>query len=261
MSSALYVARTGLDAQDMRMRVISNNLANVNTTGFKRDRADFETLAYQAVRQVGGATSGTTDAPVGLNLGAGVRVAGTGRMHQQGALVPTGNPLDLALDGPGFFQVEMPDGRTALTRDGGLKLAADGRLVTTAGYPLVPAVSVPQGSTGFSIAADGTVSAVLPGDSEASELGSVQIADVVNPAGLQPVGENLYVESSASGPATAGAPAAEGRGRLVQGSLEGSNVNVVQELVEMIETQRAYELNSKVISAVDGMLRFATQNL
>lgn len=261
MTSALYVARTGLDAQDMRMRVISNNLANVNTTGFKRDRADFETLLYQNVRPAGAATSQTTDSPTGLSLGTGVRVAGTARMHTQGALTTTGNGLDLALDGPGFFQVELPGGGTAYTRDGSFKLSADGKLVTTSGYPLSPAISIPPGATGLAIAPDGTVTATLPGDTNATELGSIQLADFPNAAGLAPQSENLFAESSASGAAVVGAPGADGRGRLVQGALEASNVNVVEELVEMIQTQRAYEVNSKVITAVDGMMRYATQNL
>jgi flagellar basal-body rod protein FlgG len=261
MSSALHIARTGLDAQDMRMRVISNNLANVNTTGFKKDRADFETLLYQNYRPAGAATSESTEAPTGLQIGTGVRISGTQRLHTQGGLTTTGNALDLALDGPGFFRITMPDGRTAYTRDGSFKLAADGRMVTTSGYPLDPAVSVPPGATGVTIAPDGTVSATLAGESAATELGTLTLADFPNAAGLQPLSENLFAETAASGAALDGQPGLDGRGRIAQGALETSNVNVVAELVEMIETQRAYEINSKVITAVDGMLRYATQNL
>lgn len=261
MTSALHIARSGIDAQDMRMRVISNNLANVNTTGFKRDRADFEALMYQNYGQVGAPTSGETERAAGLNVGTGVKIAGTERMLGQGQLQQTGNPLDMALDGPGYFMVRMPDGTTSYTRDGAFRLSDEGALVTTSGFPLDPDITIPEGAQSVSIGIDGTVSVTIAGQAEPSEVGRIDVATFINEGGLQPISNNLYIETGASGAAVVGAPGLDGRGRLQQASLEGSNVNVVEELVSMIETQRAYEVNSKVISTVDGMLRFVTQNL
>lgn len=260
-TSALQVARTGLEAQDTRMRVIAHNLANIGTTGFKRDRANFQTLAYDDARVAGQRSSDQTAYAIGLNLGTGVAVQGTTRVDTQGALTTTGNNLDLALDGDGFFQVEMPGGQTAYTRAGNFTLSAEGQLVTAQGYALVPAIQVPAGAQSVSVGPDGTVTAIVEGDAAPAELGQLTIASFVNPAGLQATGDNLLLETAASGAADIGAPGLNGRGQIRQGMLESSNVNVVEELVEMIEAQRAYEINSKMISAVDEMLRNANQTL
>jgi flagellar basal-body rod protein FlgG len=261
MTSALHIARSGIDAQDMRMRIISNNLANVNTTGFKRDRADFESLMYQNFSQIGAPTSDSTERSTGLIVGTGVKTMGSERMTMQGSLQQTGNALDIALDGPGYFMVSLPDGTQAYTRDGAFRLSEEGELVTSAGYRLEPQITIPQGTQSVSIGEDGTVSVTLPGQADATDVGRIDVATFVNDAGLQPIGGNLFLESGASGTAQVGTPGAEGRGRVQQGSLETSNVNIVEELVNMIETQRAYEVNSKVISTVDGMLRYVTQNI
>ncbi|RIV85778.1 flagellar basal-body rod protein FlgG [Aurantiacibacter zhengii] len=260
-TSALHVARTGLEAQDTRMRVIANNLANIGTTGFKRDRANFETLAYDDARVAGQRSTGETAYAMGLNLGTGVSVQGTTRIDTQGTMTTTGNSLDLALDGDGFFVVETPGGQTAYTRAGNFTLSAEGQLVTAQGYALQPAIQVPEGAQSISVGPDGTVSAMVPGDAAPAELGQITIASFVNPAGLQATGNNLLLETGASGAAEVGVPGQNGRGQLRQGMLEASNVNVVEELVEMIEAQRAYEINSKMISAVDEMLRNANQTL
>lgn len=260
-TSALQVARTGLEAQDSRMRVIANNLANIGTTGFKRDRANFQTLAYDDARVAGQRSSNQTAYAIGLNLGTGVAVQGTTRVDTQGALATTGNNLDVALDGDGFFQIEMPGGQTAYTRAGNFTLSAEGTLVTAQGYTVVPAIQVPAGAQSIAIGPDGTVTAIVEGDAAPAELGQLTVASFVNPAGLQATGDNLLLETAASGAADVGAPGENGRGQIRQGMLESSNVNVVEELVEMIEAQRAYEINSKMISAVDEMLRNANQTL
>ena len=260
-TSALQVARTGLEAQDARMRVIAHNLANIGTAGFKKDRADFATLAYQEQRVAGQASADGTAYAIGLNLGTGVQVQGTTRINTQGTLDTTGNALDLALDGPGFFAVELADGSTAYTRAGNFSLSADGTLVTPQGFALQPQITVPQGAQAVSVGADGTVTAVQPGEAEPAELGRITIAAFPNPAGLRPGGDNFLYESAASGAAETGAGGEAGRGSVRQGVLEASNVNVVEELVGMIEAQRAYEINSKMISAVDEMLRNANQTL
>ena len=260
-NSALQVARTGLDAQNTKMRVIANNLANVNTTGFKRDRAQFETLAYQQVVQKGAASDQQNKFAVGLSLGTGVAISGTARIDTQGSLQTTGNAMDLAIEGSGYFQVEMPDGSTAYTRAGNFNLTADGQMVTSEGLPIQPQIQVPEGATSVTIGADGTVSATLAGQAEPNELGKIEIANFVNGAGLESLGNNLLKETAASGAPITGAAGEEGRGVLRQGALEGSNVNIVEELVDMIETQRAYEVNSKMIKATDEMLQFANQQL
>jgi flagellar basal-body rod protein FlgG len=258
---ALKVARTGLDAQSFRMQVIANNLANVNTTGFKRDRANFETLSYQVMTQAGAPSSAQNRYAIGLNLGTGVELAGTARIETQGALNTTGNGLDVAIDGAGYFQVQMPDGRMGYTRAGDFTTSPDGTIVTPDGKPLQPQIQIPDGATGITIGADGTVSAQLSGQSETTELGRIEIARFTNPSGLQSIGDNMLLETAASGPAQIGAAGIEGRGMLRGGMLEGSNVNVVEELVDMIETQRAYEVNSKMIQATDEMMKNATQTL
>jgi flagellar basal-body rod protein FlgG len=261
MTSALQIARSGLDALDQRMRTISNNLANVNTTGFKRDRAAFVTLMYQDPRQAGTPSGADSQYATGLGTGTGVRVTGTERIHTQGAMTQTDNALDLAIEGEGFFAVVLPDGTQGFTRDGSFKLSAAGELVTNTGLRLATPITIPDGAQSITIAPDGTVSATLQGQAAPVEAGQIQISRFLNPAGLEPRGDNIYVETAASGVAQPGVPGVEGAGSLRQGALEGSNVSTVQELVDMIETQRAYEVNSKVISAADEMARYVTQNV
>ncbi len=258
-NQALHVARTGLDAQNRRMQVIANNLANVNTTGFKRDRASFETLAYQQIVAAGASSSAENKYATGLNLGTGVSMTGTERIDTQGSITTTGNSLDLAIEGGGFFQVQMPDGRTAYTRAGNFTLSPEGTVVTGEGLPLQPQLQVPDGATSLTVGADGTVTAIVAGESEPTQLGTVETTRFVNPAGLQPIGDNLLVETAASGAPQTGGPGLEGRGSIRSGALESSNVNVVEELVDMIETQRAYEVNSKMIQAADEMMKNANQ--
>jgi flagellar basal-body rod protein FlgG len=260
-NGALHVARTGLDAQNMRMQVIANNLANVNTTGFKRDRAEFSTLAYQLITQPGAASSAENKYAVGLNLGTGVSINGTARIDTQGTLTTTGNTLDMAIQGDGYFQIQMPDGRTGYTRAGNFSLSAEGKIVTGDGMPLKPEIQVPANTTSITIGADGTVSATVDGQAAPTEIGKIETARFVNAAGLLSIGNNLLTETAASGTPQVGAPGTEGRGAVKSGVLEASNVNVVEELVDMIETQRAYEVNSKMIQATDEMLRNANQQL
>lgn len=260
-TSALQVARTGLEAQDARMRVIANNLANVGTTGFKRDRANFATLTYQDARTPGAQSSGETAYATGLNLGTGVAVQSTSQIMTQGSLDTTGNSYDVALDGDGFFQVAMPGGKTGYTRAGNFSLSPEGQLVTQQGYPVQPAITVPAGTTSLTIAPDGTVSAATAGEAQPTGLGQLQVARFANPAGMQAIGDNFLAETAASGAAELGVAGEEGRGHVRQGMLEASNVNIVEELVDMIECQRAYEISSKMIAAVDDMLRNANQTL
>ncbi|SEQ19014.1 flagellar basal-body rod protein FlgG [Solimonas aquatica] len=261
MEQALWIAKTGLDAQQTRMAVVSNNLANVNTTGFKRGRAAFEDLLYQNEGQPGAQTSQQTQAPSGLLLGTGVRVVATAKNFTQGNINQTGNALDMAINGRGFFQIQMPDGTTAYTRDGSFQLNSQGQLVTSSGYVVQPGVQIPSGAQSISVSADGIVSVTVSGSGTPQQVGQLQVADFINPAGLQAKGENLYTETAASGSPQTGAPSTNGLGALQAGALESSNVNVVEELVNMIETQRAYEMNSKAISTSDQMLQYATQNL
>jgi len=260
MFSSLWIAKTGLDAQQTRMAVTSNNLANVNTTGFKRSRAAFEDLMYQNDRQPGAQSSQATQVPAGTMVGTGVRVVGTEKLFSQGEIVQTNNPLDIAVQGRGFLQVTMPDGTVAYTRDGSFHLNSDGQIVTNSGYPIEPALTVPANAQSITIGNDGTVSVALPGQAAPAQIGTVQTADFINPAGLEARGENLYVETASSGAPQTGTPGLNGLGTLMQGSLESSNVNVVEELVNMIETQRAYEMNSKAISASDQMLQYMTSH-
>ncbi|SNX67749.1 flagellar basal-body rod protein FlgG [Cereibacter ovatus] len=260
-SNAMHVAATGLNAQQTRLQVISNNLANVNTTGFKRDRANFESLLYQTYKPAGAQTSEGTNMTSASAVGTGVRVVSTEKLYTQGSLVNTGNALDVAIDGMGFFQVLMPDGRMGYTRNGTFSQSADGTLTTPSGYVVQPEIQLPEGAVSITISADGIVSALMPDEIEAQELGQITIASFANPRGLQPVGETFAVETAASGEAVIGTPTEPGFGKLVQGSLESSNVNVVQELVDMIETQRAYEVNSKSISASNEMLQFLANKL
>ncbi|MET0534266.1 MAG: flagellar basal-body rod protein FlgG [Steroidobacter sp.] len=262
MNPALWAAKTGLDAQQTRMSVTSNNLANVSTTGFKKGRAVFEDLLYQNVRQVGGSTSQDTMAPTGLSLGTGVRIVATEKSFTQGNLQQTGNSMDMAINGRGFFQVLLPDGTMGYTRDGDFEINAQGELVTQgSGFRVQPGIQIPDGVQSVTVGKDGVVTVQVAGQSAPTQIGSLQLVDFINPSGLQPRGENLYSESAASGSPQTGTPGLNGLGYIEQGSLEASNVNVVEELVTMIEAQRAYEMNSKAISTTDQMLAFLTQQL
>ena len=261
MNPALWAAKTGLDAQQTRLAVTSNNLANVSTSGFKKSRAVFEDLLYQNVRQVGASTSQDTQAPSGVHLGTGVRVVATEKIYTQGSLSQTGNALDVAIEGRGFFQIQMPDGTTTYTRDGSFQLSAQGQMVTSSGYILQPGITIPDGAQSITIGRDGVVSVRIAGQGSPVQVGQLQLTDFVNPAGLQPLGENLMAETTASGPAQTGTPGSNGLGPVSQGSVEASNVNVVEELVNMIETQRAYEMNSKAISTADQMLEYVNNQL
>lgn len=261
MTTALQIARSGLDALDQRMKTISNNLANVSTTGFKKDRASFATLMYQDDRNPGAASGPDTQYASGLGTGTGVRVVGTERIHQQGTLLQTDNALDLAIDGSGFFAVQMPDGTIGYTRDGGFKLSANGEIVTAAGLRLAQPLTIPDGASQVVISPDGIVTATVAGQPAPVEVGQLQLTRFLNPAGLMPLGDNLYRETAGSGPPTLGVAGQAGMGTVRQGMLEGSNVSTVQELVDMIETQRAYEINAKVINAADEMSRYVVQNV
>ncbi len=261
MNPALWAAKTGLDAQQTRMTVVSHNLANVNTSGFKKGRAVFEDLLYQNVRQVGAATSQDTQAPSGLALGTGVRVVATEKLYTQGSLSQTGNSMDLAIQGRGFFQVLLPDGTFGYTRDGSFQVNSQGELVTSSGYRVQPGINIPSGAQTVTIGADGVITAQIAGQATPTTVGTIQLSDFVNPAGLQARGENLALETAASGPAQTSTPGLNGLGTVQQGAVESSNVNVVEEMVNMIETQRAYEMNTKAISTTDQMLQFLSNNL
>jgi flagellar basal-body rod protein FlgG len=260
-ASAMHVAMTGLNAQQSRIQVISNNLANVNTTGFRRDRAHFETLLYQEYRPAGAQTSEGTQQASSLALGTGVRLVATEKIHTQGSLTTTDNALDLAIEGDGFFQVLLPDGQIGYTRNGALSRNAEGVLSTSSGYVLQPEIQIPEDAMSISVSRDGIVSVVQPGQIDPVELGQITLARFANPRGLSPVGETFLMESVASGPAIVSEPLADGAGGLRQGALEASNVNVVQELVDMIEAQRAYEINSRSISASDEMMSYLANQL
>ena len=255
MLRSLWISKTGMEAQQLQLDNISHNLANVATNGYKKSHAVFEDLMYQNLRQSGAASSDQTQLPSGLQVGLGVRPVATARDFTQGALQQTGNAYDVAISGNGFFQVTMPDGTTAYSRDGALKTDANGQLVTNNGYPVQPGITVPPQAQSVTIAPDGTVTAQMPGTATPQTLGQLQLATFANPAGLDPKGENLYAETGSSGAPTAGAPGTNGLGKLQQGFTETSNVNVVEELVSMISTQRAYELNSKAIQTSDQMLQ------
>ena len=261
MTSALWNSKTGLDAQQMRMTVISNNLANANTTGFKRDRAVFEDLLYQNIRQPGAQSSQDTQLPTGLQLGTGVRVVATEKLFTQGNATKTDAPLDMAIQGRGFFEIQLPDGSAGYTRDGSFTLDSQGQIVNSSGYVLNPAITIPPNSLSITIGVDGTVSALSAGATAPTQVGSIQLVDFVNETGLQPRGENLFIETASSGSPTPGTPGQNGLGTIIQGTLETSNVNVVEELVNMIETQRTYEVNSRAIETADSMLQYVNNNL
>ena len=259
MINSLWISKTGMEAQQMQLDVISNNLANVSTNGFKRANAVFEDLMYQNLRQTGANSSEQSQLPTGLQVGLGVRTVATSRSFSQGALQQSGNKLDVAVQGNGFFQITMPDGTTNYTRDGSFQVDSQGRLVTSTGLPVGNGVTVPSNATGISISGDGTVTATIPGTTSPQGIGTIALASFINPAGLDPKGGNLYAESAASGQPNSGTPGANGMGTLMQGYVETSNVNVVQELVTMIQTQRAYEMKSKAIQTSDQMLQKLAQ--
>ncbi len=259
MIRSLWVGRTGLDAQQTSLDVISNNLANVSTNGFKRARPVFEDLLYQTLRQPGAQSSQQTQIPSGLQLGSGVRPVAVVRIHTQGNLQQTGNDLDIGVDGAGFFQVLLPDGTTAYTRDGSFQKDNQGQLVTSSGYPVQPSVTIPSNALTVTISKDGVVSVTQPGTSATTQVGTLQLATFVNVGGLQSIGENLFLETASIGAPTPNTPGSNGAGVLNQRYVETSNVNVAEELVSMIQTQRAYELNSKVVSTSDQMLARLTQ--
>lgn len=261
MDASMWVAKTGLSAQSTRMTTIANNLANVNTIGFKKDRAMFEDLLYQRIVQAGAQADAVSLNPTGLMLGTGTRVVSTEKIHRQGNMISTENALDLAIAGDGFFAIQQADGTTAYTRNGSFKLSVDGNVVTASGESLLPAITIPQNAASITVGRDGTVSAELANGGGAVQVGQIQMSRFVNSAGLQPIGRNLYAETASSGQPIVGIPGDQGAGLLMQGTLEASNVNVVEEMVNMIETQRAYEINSKAIAAADGMLRFLNNNL
>ena len=259
MIRSLWIAKTGLEAQQTQLDVISNNLANVSTNGFKRSRAVFEDLLYQTLRQPGAQSSQQTQIPSGLQIGTGVRPVATVKIFTQGNLQQTGNPLDVAIQGHGFFQVLQPDGSTAYTRDGSFQLNNQGALVTSSGYTVQPQITIPASALSVTVGQDGTVSALLPGSSTPTQVGSLQLVNFINSSGLQSAGENLYLETASSGTASTNTPGTNGLGRLSAGYVETSNVNVVEELVNMIQTQRAYEINSKAITTSDQMLQKLSQ--
>lgn len=259
MMRALFTAASGMEAQQYNMDTISNNLANVNTTGFRRNEARFQDLVYQEMRAPGSPV-GASVVPVGQDVGLGVKVGSSEKIFTQGNMIQTGNPLDMAIQGDGFFQVTMPDGTTAYTRDGSFKQDANGALVTADGYFLQPQITIPQNAQSVSIGSDGTVTAKVPGSTQPQQLGQIQLARFVNPAGLSPVGgQNLYSQTAASGTPIVSQAGLNGTGTLQGGYLENSNVQVVQEIVNMIVAQRAFEANSKAISTSDQMLLTAVQ--
>ena len=254
MIRSLWIAKTGLEAQQMQLDVISNNLANVSTNGFKRSRAVFEDLLYQTLRQPGAQSSQQTQLPSGLQIGTGVHPVATVKNFTQGNIQQTGNPLDVAILGNGFFQILQPDGTTAYTRDGSFQVDNQGALVTSTGYKVQPQITIPSGALSITIGEDGVVSVLQSGATKPTQVGSLQTVNFINPTGLQSAGQNLYLETASSGTPSANTPGTNGLGKLSSGNVESSNVNVVEEMVNMIQTQRAYEMNSKAISTSDQML-------
>jgi len=261
MNQALWISKTGLSAQDTRLATISNNLANASTVGFKRDSVVFEDLLYQIRRQPGAQSSQNTQLPSGLQVGTGVRVIGSQKDYSAGSVDITQKAFDWAVDGRGFFEILQPDGTSGYTRNGQFQISAEGEIVNSRGLVLQPPITVPDNAQNVTISADGIVEATIAGETAAQTLGTVQIVNFVNPTGLQATGSNMYIETAASGAPQVGTPGNEGLGRIEQGALENSNVDVVEELVNMITTQRTYEMNSKVISTADQMLQFVSQNL
>ncbi len=261
MNAALWISKTGLSAEDAEMSAIANNIANVNTTGFKQDRVLFQDLFYQTQEAPGAMLDQNNMMPTGIQYGSGVRVVGTQKTFTEGNVETTGNSMNVAIMGQGFFQVEKANGDTAYTRDGNLQVNADGSLTTAQGLPLQPEITIPQGATSVTFGADGTVTATLSGDSEPTQLGQITLVNFVNPAGLYAEGDNLYTETAASGQPTEGTPGEDGLGSLQPNALESSNVDIVNEMVAMITVQRAYEMNAKMVSAADSMLQFLDQTI
>lgn len=261
MEPALWVSKSGLEAQDKTIATIANNLANVNTTGFKKGRAIFEDLIYQNLRQAGAQSTANSQIPTGINMGTGVHLVATEKLFAQGGMQNTQNALDVAIEGPGFMTVVMPDGSLAYTRDGNLKLNNSGQIVTSNGYLLQPSMTIPAETENITIGNDGTVSVTVAGNNAPSVLGNIQLTNFINPAGLQPIGQNLFAETQASGNPLTDNPGNSGLGTLLQGNLEASNVNVVEELVNMIQAQRSYEITAKSIQTVDSMLQYLNQAL
>ena len=261
MEPALWVSKSGLEAQDQTIATIANNLANVNTTGFKKGRAIFEDLIYQNLRQAGAQSTANSQIPTGINMGTGVHLVATEKLFAQGGLQNTQNSLDVAIQGAGFMTVIMPDGTLAYTRDGNLKLDNSGQIVTSNGYLIQPTMTIPAQTENITIGNDGTVSVTVAGNIAPSVLGNIQLSNFINPAGLQPVGQNLFLETQASGTPLTDNPGNSGLGTLLQGNLEASNVNVVEELVNMIQAQRSYEITAKSIQTVDSMLQYLNQAL
>jgi len=257
MLRTLWIASTGMQAQNMNIDVIANNLANVNTTGFKKSRIDFQDLLYQTMRPAGVSSAQGNEVPTGIQLGHGTRSVATQKIFTGGDLQATNNELDLAIEGDGFFQVLQPNGETAYTRSGAFKVDSDGRIVTSDGYSLEPEVSIPDDATSISIGSDGTVSVIQAGDTEPSEIGSIELVKFLNAGGLNSIGKNLFLPTKASGAEITGTPGEDGFGTIAQGYVEMSNVNVVEEMVHMIAAQRAYEINSKAIKAADDILQMA----
>ena len=255
---SLWTSTTGMSAQNLNMDVIANNLANVSTTGFKKSRADFQDLLYQIMKVPGSPTSADTRSPTGIQVGLGVKPAAVTKVFTEGDIVQTENPLDVAIEGSGFFQVEMPDGNTAFTRAGNLKLDGDGRLTTSDGFPIQPEIVIPEVAREVTISQTGLVSALVGDDTTSTELGNIDLADFVNEAGLVAIGRNLFRETDASGAAALGTPGSDGYGTLLQGYVENSNVNLVEEMAHMITTQRAFEINSNVVSTSDEMMQTTT---
>jgi flagellar basal-body rod protein FlgG len=261
MQASLLISKTGLAAQEAKMTAISNNLANVSTTGFKKDRVAFQDLFYQVQTQPGASVDQNNQAPSGIQLGTGVKVVGTQKLFTNGDISTTSNQMDMAINGQGFFQITLPSGEIAYTRDGEFQLNSEGNIVNSAGLPLQPQITVPDNTTAITIGTDGTVSATVSGQTDAQELGQITLVSFVNPTGLEAVGGNLYMATSASGDPVEGNPGEDALGTIKQYALESSNVSVVDEMVDMIATQRAYEMNAKVVSASDDMLQYATQNM
>jgi flagellar basal-body rod protein FlgG len=260
MIRSLWTGTTGMNAQQLNIDVIANNLANVTTTGFKKSRADFQDLMYQIMKVPGSQSSADTTSPTGIQVGLGVRPAAVQKIFTEGDLIQTGNELDVAIEGAGFFQVEMPNGTTAYTRAGAFKRDGDGRITNSDGYPIAPAITIPDGSRQITISETGILSAIIGDDNTSTEIGALETVTFTNNSGLTAIGRNLFIESAASGTAQAAAPGDDGYGTLAQNYLEGSNVNIVEEMALMITTQRAYEINSKSIQTSDEMMQ-TTNNL
>ncbi len=261
MQPALWVSKSGLEAQEKTIGTIANNLANVNTTGFKKDRALFEDLLYQTTSQAGAQSSDNSIVPTGINTGTGVHLVATQKLFEQGSIQHTNNPYDMAIQGQGFFTILMPDGTQAYTRDGAFTIDSTGQLVDSHGYLLQPSITIPAQTLGVTISTDGVVSATVAGSTTPTNLGTIQLTNFMNPAGLQPIGQNLYTETPSSGNPTLDNPGNSGLGTLLQGNLEASNVNVVEELVNMIQAQRSYEITAKGMQTVDNMLQYLNQTV